>query len=75
MTEGLMAAALLLLCICALLLCVAAGVGMTFLWLQQRRDERGERASGTAKEELDKQWENLWNYDGSPPDIERGSEE
>lgn len=75
MTEGLMAAALLLLCICALLLCVAAGVGMTFLWLQQRRDERGERASGTAKEELDKQWENLWNYDGSPQYIERGSEE
>lgn len=27
MTEGLMAAALLLLCLCALLLCVVAGVG------------------------------------------------
>lgn len=75
MTEGLMAAALLLLCLCALLLCVAAGVGVTFLWLQQRRDERGERVSSAAKEELDKQWENLWNYDGSPQPMEGGSEE
>ena len=75
MTEGLMAAALLLLCICALLLCVAAGVGVTCLWLRQRRGERGERVSSATKEELDKQWENLWNYDGSPQSIERGSEE
>lgn len=75
MTEGLMAAALLLLCLCALMLCVAAGVGATCLWLQQRRGERGEQAFRTAKEELDKQWENLWNYDGSPQPMERGSEE
>ncbi|MGN8938928.1 hypothetical protein [Bittarella sp. HCP28S3_D9] len=78
MTEGLMAAALLLLCLCALLLCAASAAGMTLLWLRQRRggDEgRGEGRPGPDREELDRQWQNLWDYDGAPQGAQRGDEE
>ena len=75
--ETLLCIALLLMCLCALLLCSGLGLVAVVLW---RRDDQKTVQQATVDEQQQKaaevlaQWDNLLDYDGSPQPIPKAGD-
>ena len=75
--ETLLCIALLLMCLCALLLCSGLGLVAGMLW---RRDEQRTVQQATVDEQQQKaaevlaQWDNLLDSDGSPQPIPKAGD-